>query len=102
MGKITQNLNFHLDGNGNGEVSYSRWMAGVSISAKAKITSPEGNYHIVLYVNGKQQLASDIATGQEISAKFGTSFWTSTTIKVTIHSDNVRNQQGTISLDASY
>lgn len=52
--------------------------------------------------SGKSKLSKDISDHQSISAKIKTSFWSSTQIKVTIHSDNVRNQKGSIQLDASY
>lgn len=102
MGKISQKLNFHLDGNGNGQVTYSKWTAGITIQAQAKILQPKGNYHIELFVNGKSKLSKDISDNQNISAKIKTSFWKTTQIKVTIHSDNVHNQKGSIQLDASY
>lgn len=102
MGRISQKLNFQLDGNGNGEVTYSKYTFGITIQAQAKILQPKGNYHVELFVNGKSKLSNDISDNQSISAKIKTSFLSSTQIKVTIHSDNVRNQKGSIQLDASY
>lgn len=102
MGKISQKLNFNLDGNGNGQVTYSKWTAGITIQAQAKILQPKGNYHVELFVNNSRKLSADITDNQEINAKIKTSFFKSTKIKVTIHSDNVRNQDGVIKLDATY
>lgn len=102
MGKISQKLNFHLDGSGNGQVPYSKWAAGITIQAQAKILQPKGNYHVELFVNNSRKLSADITENQEINAKIKTPFFKSTNIKVTIHSDNVRNQDGVIQLNASY
>ena len=33
MGKISQKLNFHLDGNGNGQVTYSKYTLGITIQS---------------------------------------------------------------------
>lgn len=46
--------------------------------------------------SGKSKLSKDISDNQNISAKIKTSFWKTTRIRVTIHSDNVRNQNDTI------
>ena len=102
MGKISQKLNFHLDGNGNGQVTYSKYTLGITIQTQAKILQPKGNYHVELFVNGKSKLSQDVSDNQSISAKIEISFWKKTKIKVAIHSDNVRNQNGSIQLDASY
>lgn len=102
MGKISQELNFHLDGNVNGEVTYSKHALGITIQAQAKIIKPKGSYHVELFVNGKFQLSKDISDNQDISARIKTSLLKTTQIRVTIHSDNVQNQSGSIKLDASY
>lgn len=102
MGKISQKLNFYLDDNGNGQVAYSKWTAGITIQAQARVLQPKGNYHVELFVNDKSKLSKDISDNQNISAKIKTSFWKTTKIEVKIHSDNVRDQNGTIQLDASY
>lgn len=102
MGRISQKLIFQLDGNGNGEVTYSKYTFGFTIQAQAKILQPKGNYHVELLVNGKTKLSKYIPDNQDISARIKTSFGKATQIKFTIHSDNVRNQNGTIQLEASY
>ena len=102
MGKISQKLSFKLDAQGNGDVTYSKSTFGITIQAQAKILQPKGIYHVELFVNGKSKLSQDVSDNQSISAKIETSFWKKTKIKVTIHSDNVRNQNGSIQLDASY
>ena len=102
MGKISQELDFILDDNGNAEVTYSKYTLGITIQAQAEITKPKGNYHVELFVNGKSKLSKDISDNQSISARIKTSFVKITQIKVKIHSDNVHNQSGSIKLNASY
>ncbi len=73
MKKNVQNLDFHLDSNGT--VSYSKWTAGITILAQAKIVQPKGNNHMGLLVNNSRKLSANIVEGQEISAKIKTTFF---------------------------
>lgn len=81
-------FSIRLDGNGNGSYQITKTTLGVTVSATAKVVSPEGGiFNIHLESNGGTSVnRTGLKTGESMSCDIKTKFWGKTTIKVTVHS----------------
>lgn len=77
----------HLDGNGNGSYEIKQHGWGVTISASAIISAPNGVFDLeVKSSDGGGGKWANIRTGESLSCKIKTSFWHDTKIQVFVHS----------------
>ena len=82
----------HLDGNGNFNFSCSKYGTGVTISFSAAIAEPAGTYTLhISSSDGGDYHFSNVHANQPIEGKLRTSFWHSSKISISIHSDTVKD-----------